>query len=106
MPAALERWSATALERRQGTRGSRDARRLVAGPKDRKAASRRGTARKGGIVGADRTAFTVRVHADRRPRRSNAHPTRREGWSKTEDIRQRLVKKYLCWIVRFQVSPK
>ena len=33
---------------------------------DREAASRRGTARQGGIVGAARTAFTVRVNADHR----------------------------------------
>lgn len=64
-PAALERWSATAPERRQGTRWPRDARRLVAGPKDRKPTSRRGNAHKRGIVGATRIAFTVRVNADR-----------------------------------------
>ncbi len=79
-PAALEQRSATAPERSQGTPGSHDARRLVAGPKDRKATSRRGTARKGGIVGAARTAFTVRVDAERRADVSYAHPIRRKGW--------------------------
>lgn len=47
---------------------------------DREATSRRGTARKGGIVGAARTAFTVRVNAGRRADASCAHPIRREGW--------------------------
>lgn len=80
-PAALERRIATAPERRQGTQGSRDARRLVAGP----------TGPKGGKPEGNRPqrrhrgCVPYRLHGpgecgSQGPVIPNAHTIRREGW--------------------------
>lgn len=80
-PAALERRSATAPERRQGTHGSCDARRLVAGPSGLRGGKPEGNRPQG----RHRGCGPYRLHGpgecgSQRRAVSTAHPIRREGW--------------------------